>query len=492
MGRRTWWAVLGAVLWSSACSGEAPSARQVVEAAGAKVGPPRALAFRARGTLNQAAELQGSRPGAGDRAPFRETLALAPGGELVHEMELNRIDGTREWIREVFDGESKTLFLLEDSVIVRLTDHPEVGGLPRLGRRVPAMLLAEVAASPDEALFVEHAGDTARIRWTPPEGIPLTLTIGPDSLLRRLAYRVPLPALGETQVTWAFEDYRTGETGLLPHRYSARIGQATFVEMELTWSAAGPDSVRSLAARPEGFRGPIEVSGSAGATAQAEVEEVGPGLYRVRNLRTGFHPLFVEFADFVVVVDAPTGYPIMLEIPPGDVAPGPSPEWLSEVMSEIVSERLVKPIRHVILTHLHNDHAGGAPAFAQEGVTFYASPGDTSGVRSMLAAAGDTGSIVEAVSQGARITDGVRTMDVIQIGPNPHTHEMLIAYLHDPETLFVSDLVPGTTAEDLFGPDLTPAQAFFRSWLGRTPFGSAQLLTMHGLGIVNLGDLPRP
>ncbi|NNM34938.1 MAG: MBL fold metallo-hydrolase [Gemmatimonadetes bacterium] len=475
--------------WGTACGPVTPSAARVLRGA-IKVTPMTGpFVMTARGTLNQAAELQGSRPGASDQASFTETLGVTTSGAVVYEMELDRIDGSREWVREIHEEDAKTLYLLEDSVIIRLVNHPELGGLERLQRRIPARLLGEVAASPDSALRVIFDSDTARIGWTSPEGTPLTLVVGPDSFLHRVEYSQDLPAFGPTSVTWRFDDYRSTEAGTMPHRYSAHIGALPFLEMNVLDVSVDPSRMEGLTATPEGFEGPIEVDGSEGPAARAEMEEIGPGLYRVRNLRNGFHPLIVEFDEFVAVVDAPTGYPLMLEIPPGDVAPGPRPDWLSRIMRDMVVEHLSKPIQHVVLTHFHNDHAGGAPALAGSGVTVYTSPGDSTGVRRMLETSGSEGAVVQAVTQGERITDGTRTLDVIQIGPNPHTHEMLVAYLHEPETLFVSDLVPGATAADLMGEDLTPTQAFFRSWLGRTPFGSARLFTMHGTEPVDLEAL---
>ena len=125
-------------------------------------------------------------------------------------------------------------------------------------------------------------------------------------------------------------------------------------------------------------------------------------------------------------------------------------------------------------------------------MTIYTSPGDSAAVADFLSGSPGQGATIVPVSAGARITDGTRTLDVIQIGGNPHTHEMLVAYLHDPETLFVSDLVPGATIETLQGADPTPTQAFFLAWLGRTTLGEARLLTMHGLETVDLGALSRP
>ena len=355
------------MLWAAAACGPSapPSAEAALDQALAKLGgATQDVAFRSRGVLNQAAELQGSRPGASDEAPFRETLALMSDGRLVHEMELHRIDGSREWVREVYEDGSKTIHLLADSVSVRLTDHPEAGGRTRLRRRFPGALLTEVASS-DDVLEAARVGVSTTVLWRRQEGPDLSLLIGPDSLLHRVAYRATYPGLGETTVSWHLLDYQEGEAGLLPHAYRIEIGDRTFADMSVEWTTADAQRLEALAAPPEAFAGPHEVSGEGGPAGRAVVEELGPGFYRVQNLRTGFHPVFVEFDEFVAVVDAPTGYPLMLELPAGDVAPGPAPEWLSERFAELIRETVgEKPVQQVVLTHFHNDHGGGVGAFA--------------------------------------------------------------------------------------------------------------------------------
>lgn len=437
--------------------------------------------------MNQAAELQGSRPGAEDEAPFRETLALLEDGRVVHEMELDRIDGSREWVREVYESDSKTIHILADTFSVRLTDHPEVSGRAGLARRIPGALLAEARAAGPDALTSALQGDTTVIQWSRPAGPVLSLHVGPEALLHEVSYQAAFPGLGSTTVRWELGDYGESEAGLLPHQYRVIVGERVFIDMSVEWTTDESARLDALAATPEGFPDPVEVSGEGGPASGASVEELGNGLYRVRGLRTGFHPMFVEFQDFVAVVDAPAGYPLLLELPAGDVAPGPTPEWLSRRFRELIDETLPgKPVRHVVLTHFHNDHGGGVGAFAEPGVTVHAAPADTAAVRRFLAGSGAEGVVIEGVAAGSRITDGSRSMDVIQIGPNPHTHEMLVAYLHDPATLFVSDLVSGTTAEALAGGDLSATESFFRAWLGRVDLEPVRLLTMHSLRTVEL------
>ncbi|MGI9627709.1 MAG: MBL fold metallo-hydrolase [Longimicrobiales bacterium] len=490
--RRGLW--LAATLMSG-CSAADRSNTDILNGVRQKLGElPTTIGVHATGTINHAAELQGSRPGASDEDRLEETLGWDGAGRFVHEVALDRPDGTEDWVREVYDTGTKTIHLMADSFSVRLREHPEVGGQERLRRRFPRHLLEE-AFSADSLVRVAGAAgsDTIVIRARLDESASLDLHISPDSLLRRVTYTGDFPARGATPVSWEFSDYQTSDIGLFPHRYGIEIDGHAFTEMTVQWVSTDDDRVSGLTNPPEGFGDPIEVSGSEGPDGGATVVALGQGLYRVNSLRTGFHPAFIEFADFVAIVDSPAGYPLMLELPAGDVAPGPTPDWLGRRFRELIREAVGdKPVRHVVLTHFHNDHAGGVTAFLEPQTTVYAPAGDTTAIRAFLAGAGYDGVQLAGVDQAVRITDDEQTLDVIPLGPNPHTNEMLGAFLHDGSTLLVHDLIPGVSAEQLMGSDLPPAQAFFREWLARSALAPERLLTIHSSEPVDLRPLSRP
>ena len=72
-------------------------------------------------------------------------------------------------------------------------------------------------------------------------------------------------------------------------------------------------------------------------------------MYRITG---GYVALVVEFADHIVVVEGPEG-----------------DERARAIMAE--ARRVIpgKPIKYVVNTHHHFDHASGLPAFAAERVT---------------------------------------------------------------------------------------------------------------------------
>jgi glyoxylase-like metal-dependent hydrolase (beta-lactamase superfamily II) len=225
-------------------------------------------------------------------------------------------------------------------------------------------------------------------------------------------------------------------------------------------------------------------------------------VFIVRNLRTGFHPMFVEFTDFVIAVDAPAGYPIMIELPAGDVAPGPAPDWLARRYIELIREAIPsKPIRFVVVTHFHNDHAGGMRAFVAEGATVLTTAADEEAVRAYFAASHEGARDdlserpaplhLQVVGDRRVFSDGARTLEVLATGANPHTDDMLIVQLPNDQLVFVSDLMNTLSPDELPTATEDPPLAFFLRWLVQRNLDPARIITMHGAGAVERLDWRR-
>ena len=93
-----------------------------------------------------------------------------------------------------------------------------------------------------------------------------------------------------------------------------------------------------------GKRGP----GRARRAPEVQVEKVGDGLWSVNGANT--RSLAVEFADHIVMLEGPTS------------------EARSMAANEAMRKTVpAKPIRYVVNTHAHYDHAGGLRTYVAEG-----------------------------------------------------------------------------------------------------------------------------
>lgn len=166
-------------------------------------------------------------------------------------------------------------------------------------------------------------------------------------------------------------------------------------------------------------------------------QELAPG---VHHLVGGTHnSLVVDMRDHLIVFDAPVS------------------DWQSNWLIRTAQTHLgPKPIRFLVLTHHHMDHAGGLRAFLAQGAALVVGRGAGAHFRRVLAAPAtrnpDLGSydfsranIIE-VAERYVMTDGKRQVSAHFI-ENPHADASLIGYVADARIGYVTDIwSPGAAA----------------------------------------------
>jgi len=182
------------------------------------------------------------------------------------------------------------------------------------------------------------------------------------------------------------------------------------------------------------------------ATQSLRLVELGPGIQHVVG---GSHnSLVVLMKDSLVVFDAPVS------------------DWQSNwTLSALRAKYLGKPVKYLVLTHHHMDHAGGLRAYASAGATIVVGKGTTEHYRRVLAAPYTRNPdlspqdlshtpIVEVADRYA-IIDSAREVQVYAIEPNPHAQGLLIGYVPDAKVGFVTDIwSPGGPLPDKLNPAL--------------------------------------
>lgn len=488
-------------------------ARQLVERALDVMGSPEAvsdaggLRFEATGTMNQGVERQGRAPGTLDPALFREMFAVDPAADRVaYEYRHDRYDGTWEWTHELYLAPHERVIVgppARFAVILEAERHRSER--LRLLRRVPHFLLGEALG---RAAGLRWLGRREGLEWV---SVALiggdVIDLAFDSERGTLAiaeYLTDIQTLGDAAVSWRFSDYAPlAGLGLFPRSYAVHVGGRPFTEMEVEEVALGGDRVSGMFEIPDGLEAPrIPLREREDASINARVREVAPGVYQVVSLRPGFHPMFVEFGDFVLAIDAPAGYRLLNELPAGDVAPGPSGSWLSERFIQLIRETIPdKPVRYVVLTHFHNDHAGGLRAFIAEGATVLAASTALAAVERFAIEphtlapdrlSGSTAELRARVVQGDTvITDGERSVEVLRVGTNPHTDDMLVVWIPEAGIVFVSDLLTPASPAAFPTPDHEALDRWFGAWLARRGLDPEWIYAMHGSGRLSRDLLQR-
>ena len=181
------------------------------------------------------------------------------------------------------------------------------------------------------------------------------------------------------------------------------------------------------------------------ADAGLRFNELAPGV--LHEVGGSHNSLIVEMSDHLIVVDSP-------------VTDGQS-KW---TIAALRAKYPGKPIRTLVLTHRHMDHAGGLRAFIAEGSQLVVGQGTGEHFRKVLAAPTTRNPDLAAHDfSGARITevadrlafnDGQREVTVHRID-NPHAVGMLLVYVPDARLGFVADLwTPGLPLPPRMNPGL--------------------------------------
>ncbi len=208
---------------------------------------------------------------------------------------------------------------------------------------------------------------------------------------------------------------------VFPTRIRALRRGATTQTLIVRDVAVNPAFIDADFSPPEGFTR-IDNDG------QVRVTQIAGRVYEISGLAGGTYQVpFVVMDDFVVVYEAPLGVP-------------PS----RQVIAEIRRVAGDKPIRYVVISHFHADHAGGVGAFVEAGATVVSAAENESVLRTYASSnrpqfqgqegpRADVSMEFEAVPEGGReIVDraGGR-LRIVDFSATSHVDHMLA--LFDPE-----------------------------------------------------------
>ena len=247
----------------------------------------------------------------------------------------------------------------------------------------------------------------------------VTGTLNDQNLVERIETRVDNTILGDMPVEAVYSGYRDYNGVRFPTRIVERRGGHPTLDINV--SSVQPNGAATLAVQvnpPAGEGGPAATS-----------ERIGDGIWVIT---AGLNSVLVEFADHLVVIEAV-----------GNDARSHA------VMAEV--KRLVptKPVRYLVNSHVHFDHAGGVRAFAAEGATIITHEVNKPFLERVLAlphrinpdslAKSNRKAVVEGVGDKRVMTDGKQILELHHIRGNNHHDGLLMAYLPTVKVLVQAD-----------------------------------------------------
>ena len=167
------------------------------------------------------------------------------------------------------------------------------------------------------------------------------------------------------------------------------------------------------------------------AVSGLRLVELAPGVQHV--VGGTHHALIVEMKDHLIVFDAPVS------------------DWHSMWVLNAANAKFPgKPVRYLVLTHHHMDHAGGVRVFAAKGATIVTGKSNAEHFRRVLKApftrnpdlsARDLSAtpIIEVADKYV-LTDGTRRVGAYVLDNNPHAEGLMIGYVEDARLGFSTDI----------------------------------------------------
>jgi glyoxylase-like metal-dependent hydrolase (beta-lactamase superfamily II) len=282
-----------------------------------------------------------------------------------------------------------------------------------------------------------------------------------QNLVEKVETWVDNPVLGDMPVEAAYSDYKDFH-GL---KFPAKIieTQGGYPVMDLTITDANRNVVT-------GVKAPAKDAGPTNPIFSVEEQLVADDVYYFTG--STHHSVIVNFNDYVVVIE------------------GPQDEARSSaVISEVKKLYFNKPIRYLINTHAHFDHAGGIRTYAAEGATILTYQMNkpyyekTFAMPRTLApdklAQLKKKAVIEAVAEKKVLTDGKHTIELYHV-PNAHNEGMLIAYLPKEKIVVEADLyTPGAAGAPAPNPP-SPYTVSLLDNLDKLKLDYEKILGLHG------------
>ena len=394
-------------------------------------------------TLKEKGKLYARFQSPGAEPPFaagisEETFIVDTDRGLVFDDLKASNTGFNNWTKTVIKGTDGQLFDMWSKTATPLA-NPSVNNFRGQIRRLPPFVLLEALDRASTLRWVgedEIGGRKQKvISVLRPDNQVLTLSLDAQTnLLTKYGYLYADPVTGDSEIAQTYSGYHTVGKLKLPtaralYNSGGVIQEAEYTDLEINTRPAD-----SLFRGPEGFE---KLAAPPATPPPPAVSKIAEDVYILEGLNGGTHNvLFVAFNDYVLVVEAPEQI----------IYNNNSVQALAKIKETVPG----KPIKYLVLTHHHSDHAGGFREYVGEGATIVT----TNETKNFLEkAAGAESSLLPKLSANHKLNietvenkkrvfqDDKHIVELYDIGPNPHANEILVAYLPKEKILFQADML---------------------------------------------------
>jgi glyoxylase-like metal-dependent hydrolase (beta-lactamase superfamily II) len=321
------------------------------------------------------------------------------------------------------------------------------------------------------------AGGKTRLSFTAFGKYTVTGTLDSQNLVEHVETLMDVAFTGDTPFDATYTDYHDYGGVKFPSHIVMR--QSGFPILEVNVSDLRPNNAAAMQIGSGGTGRGGNAGGGGGAAAAPVPLKLADGVWALTPATEG--SILVEFTDYVVLVEAPTSdaYTAAAIEAAKKLAPG-------------------KPIKYVVNTHHHSDHAGGLRAYVAEGIPIITHESHKKYYEEQIFKAPHTlnpdrlaraprAPIIEAMRDKRIISDGKMTLELYLLRGHLHAEGLLMTYIPSAKLLIQADAyIPRPGAPPLPAP--SPYTTNLVDNVARLKLMPERVVMIHG-GVAPWGDV---
>jgi glyoxylase-like metal-dependent hydrolase (beta-lactamase superfamily II) len=305
--------------------------------------------------------------------------------------------------------------------------------------------------------------------FTSPGRFRVRATVNSQNLVEKIDAVVPNAVLGDMPVEILYSDYKDFSGVKFPRKIRQTVGGHP--ALELTVTDVQPNTAVNIAI-------PDPILQAATPYARVTSQMVAEGVWYLTG--GSHHSVVIEMNDHLIVVESPL-----------------NDDRAAAVLGE-VKKLSSKPIKYVVASHSHFDHAGGLRAMAAEGAIVVAHDANKAFFEKALAApatinpdrlakSGKKGA-VEGTGVKRTLTDGTRTVDIHHVAGNIHHGGIVMVHLPKEKFLIEADVYTPPAPNAPAPASVNPNWVNLADNIKRLNLAVDNLLPLHGR-MVPIADL---